>query len=92
MRKELFLETIDRYGLETPCYIFDTDELTDRVLRMQKALAGCGSELCYAIKANPFLIQTLDAVISKYEVCSPGELEICRASHIAGEKIIFSEW
>lgn len=90
MKKEMFSALIDRYGLQTPCYIFDTDELTGRVRRMQEELAVCGSGLCYAIKANPFLIPALDAVISKYEVCSPGELEICRADHIAGEKIIFS--
>lgn len=90
MKKEMFSEMIERYGIQTPCYIFDTDELTDRVQRIQSELAVCKSGLCFAIKANPFLIPALDAVISQYEVCSPGELEICRADRIAGEKIIFS--
>lgn len=90
MKKEMFSELIERYGLQTPCYIFDTDELKDRVRQIQKELAVCQSALCFAIKANPFLIPALDEVIPKYEVCSPGELEICRAHRIAGEKIIFS--
>ncbi len=90
MKREAILGMIERYGVQTPCYIFDTDELTDRVRRIQSELAVCGSKLCFAIKANPFLIPALDAVISGYEVCSPGELEICRADGIDGEKIIFS--
>lgn len=90
MKREIFREMIERYGMQTPCYIFDTDELTDRVQRIQRELAVCGSELCFAIKANPFLIPALDTLIPKYEVCSQGELEICRADRIAGEKIIFS--
>lgn len=76
--------------LQTPCYIFDEDELAGRVRQMKEALASCGAELCFAVKANPFLIPLLDPVIGKYEVCSPGELEICRRYGIAGEKIIFS--
>lgn len=90
MTKEMIREMIEQNGVQTPCYLFDVDELTDRVRRIQEELAVCGSGLCFAIKANPFLIPALDAVIPKYEVCSPGELEICRADGIAGEKIIFS--
>lgn len=90
MTKEMIREMIEQNGVQTPCYLFDVDELTDRVRRIQEELAVCGSGLCFAIKANPFLISALDAVIPKYEVCSPGELEICRAVCIAGEKIIFS--
>ena len=42
------------------------------------------------IKANPFLLAVLPDVFSKIEVCSPGELEICKALHIDPSKIIFS--
>lgn len=90
MSTQKYWEWMEGHGVQTPCYIFDTDELLGRVRQMQETLSLCGSGLCYAIKANPFLIPALDPVIGKYEVCSPGELEICRADHIAGEKIIFS--
>ena len=76
--------------LKTPYYLFDEDELTGRVRNIQEALSECNSELCFAIKANPFLIPLMDHVISKYEVCSPGELEICRKYGVAGKKIVFS--
>lgn len=77
-------------SLQTPCYIFDEDELTGRMQQIKEALASCSAELCFAVKANPFLIPLLDPVVGKYEVCSPGELEICRSYGIAGDKIIFS--
>lgn len=81
---------MEKGALQTPCYFFDEKELLDRVLRMREALEICGSGLCFAIKANPFLVPILEPVIEKYEVCSPGELEICREYGIAGDKIIFS--
>ena len=77
-------------SLQTPCYIFDEEELAGRAQQTKEALASCGAELCFAVKANPFLIPLLDPVIGKYEVCSPGELEICRKYGVVGEKIIFS--
>ena len=43
----------------TPSYIFDTDELCARIDAMQQIL-GCGVTVCYAMKANPFLISVLD--------------------------------
>ena len=62
-------------SLQTPCYIFDEDELTGRVQQIKEALASCSAELCFAVKANPFLIPLLDPVVGKYEVCSPGDLQ-----------------
>lgn len=43
---------------------------------MQEIL-GCGVTVCYAMKANPFLIGTLDKKLDRFEVCSPGEFAIC---------------
>ena len=42
----------------TPSYIFDTDELCARIDAMQQIL-GCGVTVCYAMKANPFLISDM---------------------------------
>ena len=35
--------------------------------------------LCYAIKANPFIIEQAARDADRVEVCSPGELRICQA-------------
>lgn len=73
----------------TPSYIFDTDELCARIDALQQIL-GCGVTVCYAMKANPFLISVLDKKLDKFEVCSPGEFAICEKEGINREKIVLS--
>lgn len=73
----------------TPSYIFDTDELCARIDAIQQIL-GCGVTVCYAMKANPFLISVLDKKLDKFEVCSPGEFAICEKEGIDRSKIVLS--
>ena len=53
MREELLQEAFRKYG--TPLYVFDLDILKEQIERIR---AGFGPEinLCYAMKANPFLM------------------------------------
>lgn len=76
--------------LKTPFYLFDENECVYRAQKIKNEIATWGGKLCFAIKANPFLIPSLLPIIDKFEVCSPGELEICRKYHVPGEKILFS--
>ena len=73
----------------TPSYVFDTDELCSRIDTMQQIL-GCSVTVCYAMKANPFLISVLDKKLDKFEVCSPGEFAICEKEGISRDKIVLS--
>lgn len=73
----------------TPSYVFDTDVLCERVDNIQQIL-GCNVTVCYAMKANPFLIGVLDRKLDKFEVCSPGEFAICEKEGISREKIVLS--
>lgn len=73
----------------TPSYVFDTDELCSRIDTMQQIL-GCSVTVCYAMKANPFLIGVLDKKLDKFEVCSPGEFAICEKEGIPRDKIVLS--
>lgn len=73
----------------TPTYVFDTDELCERVDKIESIL-GCGVTVCYAMKANPFLVRVLDKKLDKFEVCSPGEFAICEKEGISREKIVLS--
>ncbi len=73
----------------TPSYVFDTDELCSRIDTMQQIL-GCSVTVCYAMKANPFLIGVLDKKLDKFEVCSPGEFAICEKEGISRDKIVLS--
>ncbi len=85
MKNERLLSMAAEYG--TPLYVLDTDALERRVQLVREAFSP-EVGLCYSIKANPFLINAVP--MSLLEVCSPGELEICRACHVPPEHILFS--
>lgn len=89
MREQIIQKSIQNKRIKTPCYLFDYDVLNSHLDNMLK-IAGKHVEFCYAMKANPYLINDIDRKIKKIEVCSPGELEICRYYDIPGEHIIFS--
>lgn len=77
----------NEYG--TPFYLFDINKLNKWCDEMQ-SIFPAGVTLCYAIKANPFLLKYFDRKLNHFEVCSPGEFEICKKYNIDSKKIIFS--
>ncbi|MCQ2247902.1 MAG: alanine racemase [Treponema sp.] len=77
----------EKYG--TPFYLFDEDELKERVAQIKSRLPG-NSRLCYAIKANAFAVGMLKDDDILFEVCSPGELTICEKAGLSPSKIVFS--
>lgn len=74
---------------QTPFYLFHTDILAEQVEKIRTAL-GRKVELCFAMKANPFVIKTLEPLVDFFEVCSPGEFSICERAKIKMEKLVFS--
>ncbi|MBQ9503727.1 MAG: alanine racemase [Lachnospiraceae bacterium] len=74
---------------DTPAYVFDIDALSER-MRSVRDIVGDTVGLCYSIKANPFLIPAMLGLVDKLEVCSPGELEVCKKLNVPPEKIIYS--
>ena len=89
MRQEI-LEQLKNENA-TPAYVFDTMRLQKRVSYIMEELNMAPNiELCYAMKANPFLIEALDSLVDSFEVCSPGELSICKKKNIAMDKIVLS--
>ena len=79
----------DIHEYQTPFYIFDTDILAEQINKIRSVL-GEDVELCYAMKANPFVIKDLEEVVDSFEVCSPGEFAICERSGINMGKVIMS--
>lgn len=75
-------------SLGTPSYVFDTDVLKARAAWVAESLRP--ARLCFAIKANPFLLGALDAHVERYEVCSPGEFHICVQNGLSMDKIVLS--
>ena len=74
--------------MRTPCYVFDADELLSRLETVRRAIPGI--PVTYSIKANSFVTGVMGKAADHLEVCSPGELEICRRLRIPPEKIIYS--
>lgn len=74
---------------QTPLYVFDVGELKRRVRLLRSHLPE-KVELCYAMKANPFLVEPLGELTDWLEICSPGELRICRRLKLPQEKFVIS--
>jgi len=73
----------------TPIYTFDIDILKERIKYLKESLSK-RVKLCYAIKANTFIVKEINDDIDKFEVCSPGEYSICEEANITSEKIVIS--
>lgn len=86
MKLQDIKETIN--DITTPAYIFDFDAFKKKVIYTADMLGNI--PLTYSIKANPYLMKKLPEQIKHVEVCSPGELEICKKYNIPGSRIIYS--
>ena len=78
---------IDKIG--TPLYIFDIDILKERVNYLKSKL-NKEYKLVYAVKANSFVTKELDPLVERYEICSPGEFNICNDLGINHNKMVIS--
>ncbi len=74
--------------LKTPAYIFDIDILRSRISYIRDRLPGIG--ICYAIKANTFLVPSAADLVDSFEICSPGEERICRKAGIPAAQMVLS--
>lgn len=74
---------------QTPMYIFDKSAIKERVAAIRQIL-GDGVTVCYAMKANPFLVDVFKELDAHFEVCSPGEFAICEREHVDMSHIVLS--
>ena len=72
----------------TPSYVYDIDILKQRINDIKKELPSI--PLTFSIKANSFVLSSISNDVAHIEVCSPGELHICKRLNLAPEKIIYS--
>ena len=79
-------------GHGLPAYIYDLPALRSHADIVQAAMAGSGTELFYAAKANPApeLLHALHPYMAGYEVASGGEAEVNAAVEAA--KRAFPKW
>ena len=78
-----------RNNCHSSFYVFWIDKLYERMALIRQEL-GQDIGVCYAMKANSFLVESLSDNADFFEVCSPGEYEICHLRGINPDKIIIS--
>lgn len=87
MKADILKEIANDFG--TPSYVFDIDELADRIRRIREIL-GEDINVLYAMKANPFLVNAMKNMGARFEVCSPGEFAICENENVDMKNIVLS--
>lgn len=76
-------------NVKTPFYVFNIDKLHERINYLKENLPK-NVRLCYAMKANSFILDKIDGLINKFEICSYGEFKIAEASQIDYSKMVIS--
>lgn len=87
MDEKMLKEISSQY--KTPAYVFDLDAVKNQVEHIRNEL-GDKVRLCYAMKANPFLVSRMKDIVDCFEVCSPGEFRICERAEISMKQIVLS--
>ena len=84
-------ETINKIlkDYSTPTYIFDIKCVKDRIQYLKDSLPQ-RVKICYAIKANTFIVDDIEDCIDRFEVCSPGEYYICKEQNVNSNKVLIS--
>ena len=77
------------YPTDSAYYLFDQQAVTNRVAQLRGMLPRQIS-LCYAVKANTFIIDALRGAVERFEVCSPGEAQICDRLGVPPEQTVIS--
>jgi len=72
---------------KTPLYVFNIKTLVDRINYLKSKI---DAELVYAIKANTFIAKEIEPEVSRFEICSYGEYEICDRLNINPKKMLIS--
>lgn len=75
--------------VRSPFYVFDICKLKKRIEFLKRHLP-CDVSLCYAVKANPFITKELKDDLDRFEICSPGEANICTMLGIENNKMVIS--
>ena len=80
---------MDIQKMDTAYYVFDIGVLKKRVAYLRSRLPQ-SVQLCYAVKANTFLIRDLIGEVERFEICSPGEAVICEKMKVPDHRMVIS--
>ena len=80
---------IDPIENHIPFFLFHESRFRDNICEVYQCLTS-GVKLAYAMKANPWLLEVAANHVDFIEVCSDGELSLCKQAKISGEKVILN--
>lgn len=88
-----YRELVKKTG--TPSFVFYDGEFKKRLAAVREILNNGAAEsekikVCYAAKANPFLLPAAAEAADRLEICSQGEMDIVHTLGICGEKVLYS--
>lgn len=87
MNTDLLTQALHQYP--TPFYLFDEVELAAHVAHLRSLFAS-EVQLCYAMKANSFVLAPLAHQVERIEACSMGEVRSCLALGVPEEMLVVS--
>lgn len=70
-------------------YTFDIAVLKERIRYIREHMPE-NISICYAVKANSFVVREIADDVERIEICSHGEANICRALKIESSKMVIS--
>lgn len=73
---------------KTPFFIFDIDNLKERCKYLKNHLPNM--DICYAVKANSFVVKEISEYVSRLEICSEGEYHLCEDLGVDPHKMVLS--
>ena len=81
---------VKRFG--TPVYVYDLDEIKNRIDRLKKALPSSTFDLFYSIKANPILaiLKIVRESGIGVDACSTGDLWLAEKTGFTSSQITFT--
>lgn len=71
----------------TPLFVYNINILKERIKYLRENLKG---NMCYAIKANSFVIREITEEVERIEICSFGEYMICKNNNVPANKMVLS--
>lgn len=79
---------MEKLSVQTPFYVFDMTLLRKRMQWIRSCL-NPQIQLCYSVKANPWIVPYIKDDVDYFEVCSMGELLKCQEQGVPEQKIVF---
>ena len=87
MREQEINKLLENY--DGAFYVYDIGKLKQRISFLRSSMPNKVS-LCYAVKANTFVVKEIEKDLDRFEICSPGEANICRKLGVDTEKMVIS--